>query len=305
MAGVRPFLSVYGHVTIDQIISINRFPDMNETVDVLSKSTTLGGTGTNIAMAAAKLGVPTAICAFVGEDFPLRYEKEMERSGLIMDEMIRVEGHESSQAIVVNDSEKRQKVIFNQGPQGSASSLNKMLMKNASESPHVHFCTGEPDYYISVMQGIKAAGPRISLDPAQEVYKMWDTDTMRKALSLSDALFCNNYEARVIERYLGIGDVLDVDKELVVRTEGENGSAAKINGERVRIPAIRGNAFRDATGAGDAYRAGFYCGLYNGFDVRESLILAASTASFVIEEVGALTNIPEWEEVLERADGYL
>ncbi|MCL2032282.1 MAG: PfkB family carbohydrate kinase [Methanomassiliicoccaceae archaeon] len=305
MAGERPFLSVYGHVTIDQIISIDRFPEINETVDVLSKSTTLGGTGTNIAMAAAKLGVPTAICTFVGEDFPGRYEDEMRASGLIMDEMVRIEGHESSQAIVVNDSKMRQKVIFNQGPQGSASSLNNLLTKNASASPYVHFCTGEPDYYISVMKAIRGAGPRIALDPAQETYKMWDTEKMRNALCFSDALFCNNYEARVIERYLGIENVLDIEKGLVVCTEGEKGSAAKIDGERIRIPAVKGKTIRDATGAGDAYRAGFYCGLYNGFDKRESLILASATASFVIEEVGALTNIPEWEEVLERADGYL
>ena len=305
MADGRPFLSVYGHVTIDQIISIHRFPEINETVDVLSKSTTLGGTGTNIAMAAAKLGVPTAICTFVGDDFPSRYEDEMNRSGLIMDEMIRVGGYESSQAIVVNDSEKRQKVIFNQGPQGSASSLNIMLTENASASKYVHFCTGEPDYYISVMKAIKASGPHIALDPAQEIYKMWNRENMQNALSFSDALFCNDYEAKVIEKYLRIENVLDIDKGLVVRTEGERGSTAKINGEKVKIPAIKGKNFKDATGAGDAYRAGLYCGLYNRYDIFESLILASATASFVIEEVGALTNIPKWEEVLERADGYL
>ncbi|MDR1954620.1 MAG: PfkB family carbohydrate kinase [Candidatus Methanoplasma sp.] len=305
MADGRPFLSVYGHVTIDQIISVNRFPEINETVDVLSKSTTLGGTGTNIAMAAAKLGVPTAICAFVGEDFPVRYEDEMRGSGLIMDEMLRIGGCESSQAIVVNDAEMRQRVIFNQGPQGSASNLNIMLTKNASSSPYVHFCTGEPDYYISAMKAIRGFDPKIALDPAQEVYKMWDKGSIQKALSFSDALFCNNYEARVIERYLGIENVLEIEKDLVVCTEGERGSTAKIDGERMQIPAIKGKAIKDATGAGDAYRAGFYCGLYNGYSVHGSLILASATASFVVEKVGALTNIPRWEEVLERADRYL
>jgi sugar/nucleoside kinase (ribokinase family) len=155
------------------------------------------------------------------------------------------------------------------------------------------------------MEAIKGAGPKIALDPAQETYKMWDAGRLKKALGLSDALFCNNYEAKVIERLLGISDVTDVEKELVVRTEGEKGSTAKIKGEKVRIPMIKGKAFSDATGAGDAYRAGYYCGLYNGFSVHDSLILASATASFVVEKVGALTNIPEWEMVLERAEGYL
>ncbi|MDR2698843.1 MAG: PfkB family carbohydrate kinase [Candidatus Methanoplasma sp.] len=304
MADGRPFLSVYGHVTIDQIISVKRFPELNESVDVLSKHTTLGGTGTNIAMTAARLGVPTAICAFVGEDFPFRYEGEMEDSGLIMDEMISVGEYESSQAMVINDAEMKQRVIFYQGPQGSASKLDRMLTGNASRSSFAHFCTGDPDYYISVMEAV-AGGPRISFDPAQEVYKMWSGDNIRKALSLSDSLFCNEYEARVIERNLGIKDVMDIEEELVVRTEGERGSTAKINGEIVRIPAIEGRSFADATGAGDAFRAGFYCGLYKGYDVHEALILASATSSFVVEKIGALTNTPRWEEVLERADRYL
>jgi len=305
MAAVRPFLSVYGHVTIDQIISIKRFPEINESVDVLTKNTTLGGTGTNIAMTAARLGVPTAICAFVGEDFPPKYENDMKESGLIMDEMVRVKEYESSQAIVINDSEMKQEVIFYQGPQGSASKLNKMLADNAMRSSYAHFCTGEPEYYLSVMEAMKGSAPKIALDPAQEIYKMWQKNKILEALSFSDMLFCNEYEARTIERILEIKNVMDIEKNIVVRTEGEKGSTAKINGEVMRIPVIEGKVFTDATGAGDAFRGGFYCGLYYGYGVRESLILAAATSSFIVEKVGALTNTPKWEEVLERAERYL
>ena len=31
----EPFLSVYGHITIDQIVSVGKFPDINETVDIM------------------------------------------------------------------------------------------------------------------------------------------------------------------------------------------------------------------------------------------------------------------------------
>ncbi|MDR1405506.1 MAG: PfkB family carbohydrate kinase [Candidatus Methanoplasma sp.] len=305
MAGVKPFLSVYGHVTIDQIVSIAKFPEINESVDIISKNTTLGGTGTNIATAAAMLGVPTAICAFVGDDFPSKYEDSVRASGLIMNEMIKVKGFETSQALVVNDSEMRQKVIFYQGPQGSASKLNISLTENALVSKYVHFCTGDPEYYISLMEKISGCGASISLDPAQEVYKGWNAESMHRAMVFSDSLFCNNYEARAIEKYLGTENVLDIEKDLVVCTEGERGSTAKIRGETVSIPMIKGRTFRDATGAGDAYRAGFYCGQYKGYGVLESLILASSVASFVVEEVGALTNIPTWDSVLQRADRYL
>lgn len=305
MTSDRPFLSVYGHVTIDQIISIKRFPGINESVDVIAKNTTLGGTGTNIAAAAAGLGIPTAICAFVGEDFSEKYEEEMKASGLIMNEMIKVNGCETSQAMVVNNSELEQKILFYQGPQGSASKLNIDLTENAKSSKYVHFCTGEPKYYISMMEQIRPSGPSIALDPAQEIYKMWNTDSITAALSLSDSLFCNDYEAKVIKKYLGIDDIMQIEKDLVVCTIGERGSIAKIKNDVLNIPLVRGERFVDATGAGDTYRAGFYCGLYHGFDVRDSLILASATASFTVEKVGALTNIPSWENVMRRAKEYL
>jgi len=300
-----PFLSVYGHITVDQIISIKKFPELNESVDVISKKTTLGGTGTNIAVTAARLGVPTAICAFVGEDFPPKYRGVIEGSGLISDELVTVSEYETSQAIILNNLDLEQKVIFYQGPQGCASKLNRILKDNASKSKYVHFCTGEPEYYISVMKEIGNGSASIAVDPAQEVYKMWDEDKLTRAFGYSDALFCNDYEAKVIEGYLKIGDVLSINVPVVVRTLGDKGSIAKIDGKLYEIPAVESKEILDATGAGDSYRAGYYAGLYHGYDRFESLVIAASAASFAVESIGALTKTPTWEEVIGRAEKYI
>jgi len=304
MEDAKPFLSVYGHVTIDQIITVKKFPAINESVDVISKNTTMGGTGTNIAVASARLGTPTALSAFVGSDFPKMYEDEIKDSGVLSDELIKVEGYDTSQAIVLNDQMLEQKVIFYQGPQGCASKLNIMLNKAAGRSSYVHFCTGDPEYYLSVMKTIQG-GPIMAVDPAQEIYKMWDKDKLDRTLPYADSIFCNAYEAKVMEQYLGIKDVMDLDAGLIVRTEGVGGSTAKIKGEIVKIPVIKGEAFVDATGAGDTYRAGFYAGLYNGYDIRDSLVLASAVSSFVVEKVGALTNVPSWDAAVKRAGKYL
>lgn len=306
MSGGRvPFLSVYGHITVDQILSVKRFPNINETVDVIDKRTVLGGTGTNIAVTAAKLGVPTAICTFVGEDFSSSYEGFMRGTGLIMDDFVKVPDYETSQAIILNNESLEQKVVFYQGPMGNASHLGKVLYKSASESQYVHFCTGEPEYYLSVMNMLSGKGPHMSVDPAQEVYKMWDRDTISRAVDKCDSLFCNDFEAKVIEKYLDIGDVLSINIPVVVRTLGDRGSIAKVEGKLYEIPAVKADKVVDATGAGDAYRAGFYAGLYHGMSIVDSLTVASAVSSFVVEKVGALTNTPTWEQVMERADNLL
>ena len=301
---MRPYLSVYGHISIDQIVSLAEFPQMNTSVDILSKETRLGGTGTNIAVMAAALGVPTAICGFVGNDFPKMFEDFMKSKGLIMDEMVKVD-METSQAIVVNDANLDQKVLFFQGPQGYASQQNMLLTKNAKQSKFVHFCTGEPKYYIQVMKEIQSKDRKIGLDPAQEVHRIWNTELFNEAYKYSDMVFCNNHEAKSVMKYLGVKSFDEVNFPLIVCTRGRNGSDVYINGKVTHFPIAKAKKTVDATGAGDSFRAGFYAGQYHGMSIEESIITATATASFVVEEVGALSNIPTWDMVMERADPLL
>jgi len=300
----EPFLSVYGHVTVDQILTVRKFPADNTTEDIVTKMTTLGGTGTNIAVAAAKLGCPTALCAFVGNDFPGMYERQIEESGLILDEFLHVDRYETSGAVVVNNPDLVQKVVFYQGPQGFADDLDILLNKNAMKSKHTHFCTGQPSYYIRVMDSVKGH-TRIALDPAQESHRIWNSQNFPEAMLRADYLFCNNFEAESLRKYAGLEDILDASADLVVCTEGAEGSRAKYKGEQLRIPVVKAEKVVDPTGCGDTYRAGFYTALYKGYEVPEALVLASSVASFVIEETGALTHIPDWEDVVARAEPYL
>jgi len=300
---MRPFLSVYGHVSIDQIISVREFPRPNTSVDVLSKQDKLGGIASNISVMASALGVPTAVCAFVGEDFPKKFEQFIKEHGVITDEFVKVEGMDTSTALIVNDSHLDQTSCFLQGAMGCASSLGKELLKNAKRSSAVHFSTGDPDYYMRLMSQIDSA--KITFDPAQEIRDKWKDGKFQRALDLSDRFFCNEYEAMVAKEYTGADSLADLKKELVVCTKGEKGSEAYIDGKKIDIPVIRPKKVVDPTGAGHAYRAGFYAGLFRKYSTEESLIIASATSSFAVEAVGALTNIPTWDQVMERADREL
>ncbi len=291
-------------MTVDQIIGIDEFLPPGITADALSKKTTLGGTGPNIAVAAAKLGCPTALCAFVGPDFPTKYMNFMKESGLIMDEVVTLNGEETSTCVIINDRDLATRIFFYQGPQGHADQTGVRLTRMAKRSANVHFCTGQPSYYISLMEELKGSH-RITLDPAQEVHHVWNADLISEAVLLADALFCNDLEAETIQKYLQLNDVMEIDLPLVVRTEGDRGSTAKVGNEVMHIPAVKNNKVIDVTGAGDNFRAGFYAALYRRIDMPEALVIAAAVSSFIVEEVGALTNTPTWEAVLERAEPYL
>jgi sugar/nucleoside kinase (ribokinase family) len=176
------------------------------------------------------------------------------------------------------------------------------LIKNASKSDYVHFCTGEPRYYIDLMKDIKG---KIALDPAQEIHRIWNPELLTEAMEKSQFLFGNNFEFESIMKYLKVDDLKMIDLPLVVCTCGADGSEAVIDGERFHIPAVKAETVADATGAGDSFRAGFYAVLYHRYDIHESLVIASAMSSFVVEKVGAMTAAPTWDQVLERADPYL
>lgn len=288
---------------MDQVLAVSRFPELNETVDILDKKTVLGGTGSNIAVTAARLGVPTAIAAFVGTDLPRAFTDVFDACGLVTDDLVAVDDYETSTCIILNTEKMEQKVVFFQGPQGYGSKIDCDLTGCARRSKFVHFCTGDPEWYIGIMRELD--GPSVAVDPSQETYRFWDRDRLERAIGLSDRLFCNDFESKVICERMGVDSVFDLPLDLVVETRGAKGSAARFGSEYIEIPCIPGDAVRDPTGCGDSYRAGFYSGIYHGFGVRDSLVLGSAVSSFVIESVGAITNTPVWEEVLRRADSYL
>ena len=301
----KPFLSVYGHITMDQIVSVDEFPANNVSINITSKDTRLGGTGANIAVMAAALGVPTALCGFVGKDFPKMFTDVIESNGVITNEFVTQDKYETAQAIIVNDKKKAQRVFFYQGPQGSASSLKKVLKKNATASKYIHFSTGEPEYYINIMSSIKNGKRKIAFDPAQEIHRVWNKEKFLKAITFADMLFCNKFEAPSALKYASAKSLADIGVNAVICTKGAEGSELYTCGKVTKIPVVKAKRTADATGAGDAYRAGFYAGKYNKYSDIDSLIIGAAAASFAVEEVGAVSNIPTWDAVMERADRYL
>lgn len=300
---MKPFLTVYGHVCVDQIITVDEFPKENTSVNITSEVSRLGGTAANVAVVAASLGVPTALSAFIGLDFPPNQEEFIRSKGINLDEFVKVDDT-SSKAIVINDSKLSQKVLFYQGPQGRASALDMMRTKNAEMSAYTHFCTGEPKYSIDVMKNIKGK-TKIVFDPAQEIHALWNEDNFGEAMQYADILFSNQFEAVSMLKYLGRKTFDGIDFPLVFTTKGKDGCDVFNKGMKKSYPIIKAKKTVDATGAGDAFRGGFYAAMYHRMSFDDAMTIAATTSSFIVESVGATTSVPTWDMVMERADGFL
>ncbi|MFA5312252.1 MAG: carbohydrate kinase family protein, partial [Methanomassiliicoccales archaeon] len=285
-----PFLCVYGHTNLDYIMSLGEFPPKNTSVNVLEKRRYFGGTAANVATIAASLGVPTALASFVGTDLPMEFKRLMERSGVELNDLKTVDGYETPTVWIVSDSRHDQIAYVYQGPMGVMDRF-EIVIGMAERADHVHIMTGKPDYYLRVMRKLKGLGKGVAFDPAQEIHHVWDPERFREACSLCGIFFGNQNELLTAQRYLGAAspeEMLGV-VPMIVSTRGAKGSVIYTKEGKAEIPAVISNAVIDTTGCGDAYRAGFYAGLYRKLSLRECGIIGSAAASFVIEQKGSLT----------------
>ncbi|HET6821216.1 MAG TPA: carbohydrate kinase family protein, partial [Anaerolineales bacterium] len=71
------------------------------------------------------------------------------------------------------------------------------------------------------------------------------------------------------------------------------------NGFTVQPPVVTA---MDATGAGDAFRAGLLYGLLRGFDLQRSVCWGVAAGSLKVKNLGAATTLPDFKEVESLAN---
>ncbi|MDO9537671.1 MAG: carbohydrate kinase family protein [Thermoplasmata archaeon] len=299
---VHNFVGVFGHVNLDYLMKVERLPKPNTSVQVSNVRRFFGGTGSNIAMIASSLGVKTALASFVGKDFPKDFKDALFKAGVDTYDLVEKDSFLTPTCRIMTDPENNQICIMDQGPMGEMDDFP--IAKHAIESSEIiHIGTGRPAYYRKVMKAAKKLGKRIHFDPAQELRYVYTPEIFTELLAMSDALFVNQHELKIAMKYLGIksrAKLLDHVGILIV-TKGKDGSEIITSSGDIEIPAIKPKKILDPTGAGDAYRAGFYAGLSRGMDLESCGRLGASASSFTIGVHGPVGILPTWDEVLERA----
>ena len=300
---VRNFLGVYGHVVLDHILAVPKLPAPETTVRVLDRNRYFGGTAGNIARMASRLGVRTALASFVGSDFPADYRSALEAEGVDLADLRTVRGATTPSAWIFTAPDGRQTTVIDQGPMWEAH--RRTTPEHAARSAQVvHLGTGRADYHLKVARLAARLGKTIALDPSQELSYAYTRSSFRALLRLARLFFGNEAEVRLSLRYMGLREPQELLRhvEQVVMTLGRKGSVVYTRAEGIhRIPRIQPRRVVDVTGAGDAYRAGYYAGMSRGYDPMRCGLLGSAVASFVLEGRGPQTAIPTWDRAVSRA----
>lgn len=279
-AGAAPKLAIAGHLNIDHHLHVDRLPDPDRTVAVRRRHAELGGTAANLARAARREGVPVGIISRVGDDFPAEYRATLRAEGIDLAGVESVAGAGSPSCVIVHDDRGSQVTFIDQGPMADARSA-PVPQRLLATCRWVHLGTGDPEYLARIQRWSRAHGVRVAFDPAQEIHYRWTAEALRSALDASELFFGNQAEAERARSLLGLSRVSDLTAHAptVVVTHGRRGVVAYTRRGRTGVPAVAMGRVTDPTGAGDAFRGGFYGGWLAGRALDDCLSAGTRAAA--------------------------
>lgn len=296
-------LGVFGHTAYDIIMKVDTLPERNTSTAVETRVLKYGGTGANIATAASLLGVETRLASFVGEDISGDYKSSLTGAGVNIHDLTVIEGENTPTCWILSEEGGAQMAIIDQGAVKKCG--DRAVQKDTIRgSDIVHIGTGDIDYYNKVLDTAKGMDKTIAFDPAQELRYVHTPDSFAHFLKNSDFFFCNEGEFEVAKDYLGIDEEDEMLEwvDVLVITLGKAGSKLVTRGACEGIPTYEPDRISDPTGAGDAYRAGFYAALSRNFSLVDSCHIASARASYALETDGPQDGNITWKMVKERVN---
>jgi len=301
-----------GGVTVDIVVRpVERLPEAGTLAVVSQTAAYVGGCAANAAIDLGRLGVPASICCRVGKDlfgnFVLREleDNHVRTAGVVTDPSVGT----SSSVVAVNGAGERSFLYY----PGSTSELNVAdISEEMLEAHDIVFLAS-----ALLLPGLDGAGAAALLKRARSMgkYTVMDTawdfegrwmEKLRDSLPYLDLFMPSLEEAEKLAGTSSLDGIADCFLELgaknVIIKTGETGAyICEAGGERYVSPSFPLEKPVDTNGAGDAFCAGFLCGLARGWDYRRSAEFANAVGSHCVMGSGAYSGIVP----MERIDDFL
>lgn len=276
-----------------------------------------GGAESNVAIAAARLGVEAAWIGRVGDDAVGRRILRALRAE-------RVQLHETVDAdaptaIMLKDRPRpgRSRVTYyRHGLAGSRITPADVPSEVIAGAQILHI-TGislalgdsAAETVLSAVRLAREHGVAVSFD-VNHRSKLWPAEVAapryRELAALSDIVFAGDDEAAML-----VGEASPLDqahalqalgpRQAVIK-RGEHG-ASGIDGDlEVEVPAFAVDVV-DTVGAGDAFAAGYLVELTRGAPLRQRMLTAAACGASACRSDGDWESLPNWGDVRELVDG--
>ncbi|KKP59253.1 MAG: Sugar kinase [Candidatus Magasanikbacteria bacterium GW2011_GWC2_34_16] len=265
-------------------------------VDKLERS--WGGTAGNIAFTLKMLGGEPVVVSAVGKDGK-DYVDYLRLCGIDAKNILTDDKQLTASAYITTDADDNQITAFYNGPLDLAKNIS---VRNLGNELAVALIS--PTHKEVMAQHLKECaelGIKAVFDPGQQMTAFSEIE-LKKMINQAYFVIGNDYEIKMLQTKTGWdAEELLKNTKVLITTLGERGSViATADGEQIEVGICPPLSFDDPTGAGDAYRAGFFFGYEKGFDWKTCGQMGAVAASYAIETFGTQEHNFTKEEFRER-----
>lgn len=295
-----------GYPSIDYIHNVSRSPREDETaiLESFTSNGSYGGCGLNVAVALARLDFEVGTSAvFGGDPDGLGYMDYLQSIDIRTENIICLPSSNTSRTYIFLNPAGRYQLFFYPGAAGEWQP--PLDLKDLNDTRACLVTVGPSQYNKVFVDKIIEAGIPLFWQLKADV-QAYPAEQLGRLTRAAKLLFMNEAECSYLLSVLGATNLKDVleDGQTAILTVGSAGSEVYRKAGSIRVPAVAPTQFRDSTGAGDGFTAGYLAGHFRGFTPYTCARLGAALASFVIEAVGCQTNLPNWSQLAERYESF-
>lgn len=289
-----------GIVVADHVCApIDHVPAEGELVLTGAMLLTIGGCAANAAVALRKMGVSAAVVGRVGEDaFGATVKQLLDREKVDTSLLLTSHGQPTSQTMIINvmGEDRRFIHIFGANAAFTAADIPFDRIRHCK----VLYLGGyllmpgmRQNELVPLFKAAQAAGVKTVLDvgvPGQADY----LHRLDQLLPYVDVFLPNNDEAAII-----LNDPDPVQQAIAFHRMGAKNTVVTLGGDGAILVNQEGRYragvypvdYIDGSGSGDAFDAGFICGLLRGLPPVECLKLASALGASCVRGLGTTTSI--------------
>ena len=297
-------IQILGDLIADISMRLHAFPVQAKDIHRLSYLEVGPGGACNVAIMAARFGVPVGCLGEVGDDgFGLVVREGLRREGVHLDGLVTTPDAKTPVAGVVVDRAGEPAYL------GHPGSLAIHAFQSEWQAPiqqaEALFADGwaehadVPAILLRAFTLARESGVPVFFDPGPgnpDVDPTW----VQQALALSDVVMLNRSEgARLTHAWEDeaiLRAIMALGPATVLLKRGGQGLILAQEEARHAVPGLEVN-IRDATGAGDSLAGALLYGLSQEMPLADLAVLANATGAAKVQKLGTGHNMPTLDEI--------
>lgn len=291
-----------------------KLDNLNVSFDLSEIHQERGGTGGNILynaqILATKMSNIPHIITHVGSDFESNFSNHFGGVNAEHLKYLKIDQtRKGASSFILNAADGNQITSFYQGVM-----TNELVEQDVPLDKFDHFLLSpeNPKNTIFIANLCMMSNKKFYFDPGQctPIFTEHHNKELNNILLNTHGLFVNEYEASLLEGFLGdeLKTLFNYNKNLhfIVLTKGSKGFTCFERDKVLVGPCFKTDKVVDATGCGDAFRAGFFYAYLDGnYNPFYGCLYGSVMASFSIESLGGQNHKPTRQDLGTRQQNYM